>query len=102
MPVGYSHRGEGRNPIEIVVRLPKRDLSWSEALASTPVPANAQPGNKTVVELGDVVRVTEEPGSPTIFRRDGRFADMVTAELAGDFEAPIYGMLDGRQTDRGA
>ncbi|MBI2715911.1 MAG: efflux RND transporter permease subunit [Rhizobiales bacterium] len=92
--VGYSHRGEGRNPIEIVVRLPKRDLSWSELLASTPVPANSVPGNKTVVELGDVVRVTKELGSPTIFRRDGRFADMVMAELAGAFEAPIYGILD--------
>ena len=92
--VGYSHRGEGRNPIEIVVRLPKRDLSWSELLASTPVPANSVPGNKTVVELGDVVRVSKELGSPTIFRRDGRFTDMVMAELAGAFEAPIYGMLD--------
>ena len=92
--VGYSHRGEGRNPIEIVVRLPKRDLSWSELLASTPVPANSVPGNKTVVELGDVVRVTREVGSPTIFRRDGRFTDMVLAELAGAYEAPIYGILD--------
>ena len=92
--VGYSHRGEGRNPIEIVVRLPKRDLSWSELLAATPVPANSVPGNKTVVELGDVVRVTKELGSPTIFRRDGRFADMVMAELAGAYEAPIYGILD--------
>jgi len=92
--VGYSHRGEGRNPIEITVRLPKRDLSWSELLASTPVPANSVPGNKTVVELGDVVRVTKELGSPTIFRRDGRFADMVMAELAGAYEAPIYGILD--------
>jgi len=92
--VGYSHRGEGRNPIEIVVRLPKRDLSWSELLASTPVPANSVPGNKTVVELGDVVRVSKELGSPAIFRRDGRFADMVMAELAGAFEAPIYGILD--------
>jgi multidrug efflux pump subunit AcrB len=92
--VGYSHRGEGRNPIEIVVRLPKRDLSWSELLASTPVPANSVPGNKTVVELGDVVRVVKEVGSPTIFRRDGRFADMVMAELAGAYEAPIYGILD--------
>ena len=91
--VGYSHRGEGRNPIEIVVRLPKRDLSWSELLASTPVPANSVPGNKTVVELGDVVRVTKEQGSPAIFRRDGRFADMVMAELAGTYEAPIYGIL---------
>jgi len=91
--VGYSHRGEGRNPIEIVVGLPKRNLSWSQLLASTPVPANAIPGNKTVVELGDVVHVTKEIGSPTIFRRDGRFADMVMAELAGAYEAPIYGML---------
>jgi multidrug efflux pump subunit AcrB len=92
--VGYSHRGEGRNPIEIVVRLPKRDLSWSELLASTPVPANSVPGNKTVVELGDVVRVTREVGSPTIFRRDGSFTDMVLAELAGAYEAPIYGILN--------
>jgi len=92
--VGYSYRGEGRDPIEIVVRLPKRDLSWSELLASTPIPANTVPGNKTVVELGDVVHVTDEMGSPTIFRRDGRFTDMVMAELAGAYEAPIYGILD--------
>jgi multidrug efflux pump subunit AcrB len=69
-------------------------LAWSQALAATPIPANTLPGAKTVVELGEVVRVTKETGSPTIFRRDGRFADMVMAELAGAFEAPIYGMLE--------
>ncbi len=94
LPVGYSHRGEDRNPIEIAVKLPKRDLAWSEALASTPVPANTLPGSKTVVELGQVVKATTEEGSPIIFRRDGRFADMVMAELAGRFEAPLYGMLE--------
>jgi multidrug efflux pump subunit AcrB len=92
--VGYSYRGEGRDPIEIAVRLPKRDLAWSELLASTPVPANTQPGNRAVVELGDVVHVAQEAGSPTIFRRDGRFSDMVMADLAGAFEAPIYGMIE--------
>jgi multidrug efflux pump subunit AcrB len=97
VPVGYSHRGEGRNPIEISVRLPKRDLAWTELLASTPVPANTLPGNRTVVELGDVVHVIQEAGSPTIFRRDGRFADMVMADLAGTYEAPIYGMLEVAQ-----
>ena len=91
--IGYSHRGEGRNPIEIVVGLPKSKLSWSELLASTPVPANTVPGNKGVVQLGDIVHVTKELGSPTIFRRDGRFTDMVMAEMAGAYEAPIYGML---------
>ncbi|HVX75396.1 MAG TPA: efflux RND transporter permease subunit [Bradyrhizobium sp.] len=92
--VGYSHRGEDRNPIEIAVGLPKRDLVWDEAVASTPVPANTLPGSKTVVELGQVVKATVEQGSPVIFRRDGRFADMVMAELAGRFEAPLYGMLE--------
>jgi multidrug efflux pump subunit AcrB len=92
--VGYSHRGEERNPIEIAVRLPKSGLAWSEAMASTPVPANTLPGNRSVVELGEVVRVAGEEGSPVIFRRDGRFADMVMAELAGAYEAPIYGMLE--------
>lgn len=94
VPVGYSHRGEGRDPIEISVRLPKHDLAWSEMLAATPVPANALPGNRAVVELGDVVHATNEAGSPVIFRRDGRFTDMVMAELAGAYEAPIYAMLD--------
>ncbi|MCB1782798.1 MAG: efflux RND transporter permease subunit [Alphaproteobacteria bacterium] len=94
VPVGYSHRGDGRNPVEISVELPKSDLNWTEKLASTPVPANAQPGNKAVVELGDVVHITEESGSPAIFRHNSRYADMVMAELAGAFEAPIYAMLD--------
>ncbi|MBI5264254.1 MAG: efflux RND transporter permease subunit [Bradyrhizobium sp.] len=92
--IGYSHRGEDRNPIEIAVRLPKRGLVWNEAIASTPVPANTLPGSKTVVELGQVVKAAVEEGSPVIFRRDGRFADMVMAELAGRFEAPLYGMLE--------
>ncbi len=93
VPVGYSHRGAERNPIDIVIGLPKSDLAWTERLASTPVPANVIPGSNRVVELGDVVHVTREQGSPILFRRDGHFADMVTAELAGAYEAPIYGML---------
>ncbi len=60
--VGYSHRGEDRNPIEIAVKLPKRDLAWTEALASTPVPANTLPGSKTVVELGQVVKAVDRGG----------------------------------------
>ncbi|MFC7334024.1 efflux RND transporter permease subunit [Rhodocista pekingensis] len=93
IPVGYSHRGDGRAPVEIAVQLPKSSLAWTEALAATPVAADTQPGSRAVVELGDVVRIVEEPGSHQIFRRNGRPAEMVTAELAGAFEAPIYGML---------
>jgi multidrug efflux pump subunit AcrB len=93
MRVGTSHRGEERDPIDIVIGLPKSDLAWGERLAATPVPANTLPGSRTVVELGQVVHGAREAGTPVLFRRDGRFADLVTAELAGAFEAPIYGML---------
>jgi multidrug efflux pump subunit AcrB len=92
-PVGYSYRGAERLPISIVVGLPKSDLAFTDRLLATPVPANVIPGSRKVVELRDVVHVTRQAGSPVLFRRDGRYADMVMAELAGQFEAPIYGML---------
>ncbi|MGE0700308.1 MAG: efflux RND transporter permease subunit, partial [Hyphomicrobiaceae bacterium] len=60
---------------------------------STPVPANALPGERSIVELGDVVRITEEKASFPVFRHNGHAAEMVMAELAGAYEAPIYGML---------
>ncbi|MBS0232821.1 MAG: efflux RND transporter permease subunit [Proteobacteria bacterium] len=91
--VGYSHRGGGRQPIPIRVAMPKGERVVNERTLTTPVPANALPGGRDVVELGDVVSVVREPASYPIFRHNGRTAEMVTGELAGAFEAPIYGML---------
>ncbi len=91
--VGYSHRGEGRLPIPLVVGRDKSDRVLDERFLTTPIPANALPGARGVVELGDVIRVEEEAASFPIFRHNGRDAEMVTAELAGAFEAPLYGML---------
>ncbi len=92
--VGYSHRGANINPIEITIRLPKEGLTTGERLLSTPLPApGAAADSGAVVELGDVVRLKREKASYPLFRHNRRFAVMVTAELAGRFEAPIYGML---------
>ena len=91
--VGYSHRGGGRQPIPISIALAKDAKVVDERALATPVPANALPGGRDVVELGDVVSVSREPASFPIFRHNGRPAEMITAELAGAFEAPIYGML---------
>ena len=55
--VGYSHRGGGRQPIPIRLGLRKGDDVVDERALATPVPANALPGERGVVELGDVVRV---------------------------------------------
>ncbi len=88
--VGYAHRGESRDPLEIAVRLPQSARTWGEGLAALPV-ARSRDGR--LVALGEVVTASQEAGSTHIFRRDGRDVDMVLAELAGAYEAPIYGML---------
>lgn len=93
VPVGYSHRGGGRHPVEIDVQVPRSGLEISERMLSSPVPANALPGGRSVVELGDVVSLTRETASFPIFRHNGRPTEMVMGELAGAYEAPLYGML---------
>jgi multidrug efflux pump subunit AcrB len=91
--VGYSHRADGRQPIPIRIARDKGDKVLDERFLSTPIPANVLPGARGVVELGDVIRVTEERASFPVFRHNGRDAEMVTAEMAGAFEAPLYGMI---------
>lgn len=93
VPVGYAEHSGGHHPVEIAVQLPKKELSISAHTLSTPIPANALPGERGVVELGDVVSVKKEKASYPIFRHNLRSAEMVMAELAGDYEAPLYGMM---------
>ena len=92
--VGVSPRGEGRDPLNIRVYLPRSERSWSQQMAATPVPRRLAGTDAPPAELGELVDLHEEAGSLSIFRRDGHFADMVLGELAGRFEAPIYGMFE--------
>ncbi|HUZ72032.1 MAG TPA: efflux RND transporter permease subunit [Stellaceae bacterium] len=91
--IGYSQRGYGTKPIEIDVKLPKRAMFMGERILTTPLPAGGTARQGANVELGDVVTVKREPASYSIFRRDGHSIEMVEADVAGRFEAPIYGML---------
>jgi multidrug efflux pump subunit AcrB len=91
--VGFSQRGGGLKPIDISVALPRSALTLNERILSTPLPAGGTARQGANVELGDVVSLKPERASYPIFRHNGRFAEMVSAEVAGRFEAPIYGML---------
>jgi multidrug efflux pump subunit AcrB len=95
--VGYSHRSEGREPIAIRLAPSKPDRVLDERALATPVPANLLPGDRGVVELGDVVKIATETASYPVFRHNGKPAEMVTAELAGAFEAPLYGQIEVAQ-----
>ena len=99
--VGYSHRGDGRYPIPLMIQRPKGERVLDERMLTTPIPANTLPGARGVVELGDVVTLSEEKASYPIFRHNGRAAEMVQAELAGAYEAPLYGMLAVGETLKG-
>ncbi|GKX34448.1 MAG: multidrug transporter AcrB [Rhizobiaceae bacterium MnEN-MB40S] len=91
--VGYSHRGDGRHPIAITIAPSKSDRVVDERALATPVAANLLPGNRSIVELGDVVTIRQEESSYPIFRHNMRSTEMVMGELAGEFEAPVYGMI---------
>jgi multidrug efflux pump subunit AcrB len=91
--IGFSQRGGGAKPIDISIQLPRSAMAPSERILSTPLPAGGTARQGSNVELGDVVKISHELGSYPIFRHNGRFAEMVSAEVAGRFEAPIYGMF---------
>ena len=91
--LGYAARDDERTPVEIAVRLPQSARAWTEQLAVMPVAVTTLDGGRRLVELGEVVEARRELAGWPVYRRDGRAAEMVTAELAGQFEAPIYGIL---------
>ncbi len=91
--IGFSQRGGGMKPIDITLALPRSAMAPGERVLSTPLPAGGTVRQGANVELGDVVKASRELGSYPIFRHNGRFAEMVSAEVAGRFEAPIYGMF---------
>ena len=91
--IGYSQRGGGEKPVDITLALPRSALTPGERLTTTPLPAGGTPRQGANVELGDVVKVSHEQASFPIFRHNGRYAEMVTAEVAGRYESPVYGLL---------
>jgi multidrug efflux pump subunit AcrB len=91
--IGYAPRGSDRDPLPIQLSLDQSQRSWSAGLAAAPVAVAQGSGGPQLVQLGELVTARMVPGGQVIFRRDGRGADMVTAELAGRYEAPVYGML---------
>jgi len=91
--LGYAARDDERTPVEIAVRLPQSARTWNEQMAVMPVAMTTIDGGRRLVELGEIVEARQELASWPVYRRDGRAAEMVTAELAGQFEAPIYGIL---------
>lgn len=82
------------DPMAISVRLPTSERTLNGNLSSMPVAVSQSQNGARLVDLGEVMNVQNSLGSYPIFMRDGKEAEMVTADLAGQYEAPIYGIFD--------
>ncbi len=89
----YLPKG-GRDPMAISISLPESQRSITGSINSMPVAVSATPNGLRLATMGETVRIENQNASYPIFRRDGKKAEMVTADLAGQYESPIYGILD--------
>ena len=90
--LGYANRGNDHDPLEIALRLPQSARTLNPATFSMPVATSQTTQGLRLVSLDEVTTRTVTQASMHRFRRDGRDTDMIMADLAGQYEAPIYGI----------
>jgi multidrug efflux pump subunit AcrB len=91
-PAGLLHDPQAREPVPIVMRLP-RDLRGSvDALQSVRVS-----GQQTVA-LGEVARSVLTDEEPSIYHKNLLPVTYVTADVGGAAESPVYAILQMNRT----
>ena len=76
-------------PTHIVMQVPLYKRSQISVLGDLPIPT---PTGETI-PLAELGRFVQVPTTPTIFHKDLRAVEYVTAESVGRLAAPIYGMF---------
>lgn len=97
----YMPKG-GRDPMGIAIRLPESQRGVSGAINAMPVAISATANGLRLATMAEAVTMENQSASFPIFRRDGKKAEMVTADLAGQFESPIYGIFDTNRAIKNA
>jgi multidrug efflux pump subunit AcrB len=90
--VGMVHLPREKEPVYINLRLPAGQRSSVAELASVNVP-----GSRGGVPLSQLVRAVSGSGDKTLYRKNLKDVVYVTADVAGQIEAPVYAILKMRQ-----
>jgi len=85
---GLLHLPKEKEPVSINLRLQAGQRSSAAALSSVYVP-----GPKGNVPLSQLVRVTAGNEEKTLYRKNLKNVVYVTADVAGQIEAPVYAIL---------
>ena len=86
--VGLLHLPKEKEPVTINLRLPAGQRSSAAALSSVSVP-----GLNGNVPLSQLVRITSSNEEKTLYRKNLKNVVYVTADVAGEIEAPVYAIL---------
>ncbi|HXE97033.1 MAG TPA: efflux RND transporter permease subunit, partial [Dongiaceae bacterium] len=89
---GLLHVPKEKEPVTINLRLQAGQRSSAAALSSISVP-----GSKGNVPLSELVRLNSGSEDKTLYRKNLKNVVYVTADVAGEIEAPVYAILKMRK-----
>jgi len=84
-PAGQLHDADAREPVPVVLRLPRDQRGSVEALGSLRLGEGAA--------LGELVRMSEGFEEPSLYHKNLQPVTYVTADVAGKIESPVYAIL---------
>lgn len=90
---GQIHLPREKEPVELVVRLPRAARAGIETLAGLTVPSPLG----TQVPLAELVRVRRGIQEQTIYHKNLRPVTYVIGDVAGAAESPVYAILQMRE-----
>ncbi|HEU4402925.1 MAG TPA: efflux RND transporter permease subunit, partial [Candidatus Polarisedimenticolia bacterium] len=86
---GVAHPGEEREPVPILVRLPRAERTSLESLRDIRLLS----ASGTTVPVSEVTRLERTTTAPFLYRKNGRPVTYVVGDVAGTEESPVYAML---------
>ena len=86
-PAGLLHDPRSREPVPVVMRLPRDERGSLDAMRSLRV------GNRGVA-IGEIARVADTREEQSIYHKNLLPVTYVTADVAGAAESPVYAILD--------
>jgi len=96
MSIDLFHRPADKEPINIVVELPRSQRARIDELLNISLRSERTP-NAPLVPLRELVRVSQIDVQQPLYRKNLKPVIYVTGDVAGAVESPVYAILDMNQ-----
>jgi len=93
MSAGLIHADYAKDPVEIMLRVPKGERADLSLLKAIGVPS----ATGSLVALSELVKVSDSSTERTIYHKNLKAVTYVTGDVAGVAESPVYAILDMKE-----